>query len=170
MTWHQARAVLDIEGMVTSQKIVLMALSLRAGNEGRAWPSIARLCADTGLSDRGVRYALDALAEKGYLVVRRQPGRGLNMTLMHTPHDPQARHSVPEAAALSAGPPRHSVPRPRQISTSGAALSAGRSNKEEELKYAPTDTSAQRPAGATDITSGPAPGETWGEYRERGGR
>jgi hypothetical protein len=155
MTWHQARAVLDIEGMSTSQKIVLMALSLRAGNDGRAWPSIARLCADTGLSDRAARYALHALADAGHLVMHRHPGRGLTVVI---------------TAAPVAGAPRHHVPRPRQISTPGAAPGAGRSNKEEELKYAPADTSARRPAGATNITGGPAPGESWGEYRERGGR
>jgi DNA-binding transcriptional MocR family regulator len=164
VTWHQARAVLDIEGLPPSETLVLIALALRAGNDGRAWPSIARLCADTRLSDSTVRRAIHALAEAGYLIVRRQPGRGLMLTVT------VARSPRPDTAVTMTAPARSPRPRPRSPRPESAVTVTGRSNKEEEMKYAPTDTSAQRPAGAANITGGPAPGESWGEYRERGGR
>jgi Helix-turn-helix domain len=149
MSWHHVRAVFDIEGIPPTRKLVLLALARRAGDEGRAWPSIPRLCRDTGLSDRAVRYALKALAETELLTVHRAPGRGLSMHL-GAALGAVENHPGP---APGAGPPRHDMPRPRHLSAKTAAPGADRSNKEDELKY-----------------GGPRDGETWGEYRERGGR
>ena len=138
MTAHHIGTVFAIEDMPTPRKIVLLALVWRARDHGRAWPSVRRLTLDTGLSDRAVRYALQALAQDGYITVQRTPGRGLTMHL---------------GAALGAGPPRHDMPRPRHLSAKTAARGADRSKKEVETKY-----------------GGPRDGESWGEYRERGGR
>ena len=141
MSWHHVRAVFDTEGIPPTRKLVLLALARRAGDEGRAWPSIARLCLDTGMSDRAVRYALKDLVAGEWIIVHRAPGRGLTMTL---------------APAAFAAALRHEMPRPRQKTSFGAASGAGRSKKEYTKK------------GARD--SGPRDDESWGEYRERGGR
>jgi hypothetical protein len=146
MTWHQSRAVLNIKGMPPSQKLVLLALSLRAGYDGQAWPSVPCLCADTGLSNRTVRRALKALAEGGYIAVHHEPGRGLQMTVIHAPPRP------PTAVTVT-GPPRSHRPRPRS----------------ETTKTAVTVTDGSKEGRSKEV-GGPRDGETWGEYRERGGR
>jgi hypothetical protein len=149
----QIRALLDVEVKPTA-KLVLLALALRAGQDGRAWPSIGRLCVDTGLSERAVRYAIQTLAEAGHLSVQHRPGRSLWITV---------------TAAPLAGVARHVVPVPRHVVPVTAAPRAGRSKKEvDKQEVAATDSTAERPVAANG--KGPVAGESWGEYRERGGR
>jgi hypothetical protein len=163
VTCPQVRALLDVDVRPTA-KLVLLALGLRAGTDGRAWPSVARLCADTGLSARAVRYAVQSLAEAGHLGVDHRPGRSLIVTV---------------TAAPLAGVARHVVPVPRHLTTKSAAPGAPRIKKEELQEVATTGSTAMRPAAAGNtngngtgvvIHNGPAPGESWGEFRERGGR
>ena len=44
--------------ITTTQKILLLSMADRAGEDHTCWPSLARLCADTGLSDRAVQKAM----------------------------------------------------------------------------------------------------------------
>ena len=156
MTGPELRALLDVQARPAA-KLVLLAVALRAGSDGRAWPSVARICADTGLSARGVRYALRALAAAGHLDAEHRPGRSLLVTV---------------TAAPLAGVPRHLLPVPRHESTESAALGAPRSKKELQKEVAPTAPPENRAVVANGKVNGngPAPGESWGEYRERGGR
>ncbi|WP_370458430.1 helix-turn-helix domain-containing protein [uncultured Desulfovibrio sp.] len=55
--------------ITTTQKIVLLSMADRAGEDHTCWPSLARLCADTGLSDRAVQKAMRDL--EGLGLVRR---------------------------------------------------------------------------------------------------
>lgn len=67
----QAMAWALKQRIVTKQahRHVLLCLCNYAGEDGRAaWPSQARLAADTGLTERGVRLALVALEEQGVIV------------------------------------------------------------------------------------------------------
>ena len=172
MTWQLARAMLDVPLApvdvpgpgaggyhrvgATPQRVTLLALALRAGNDGRAWPSVAQLRDDTGLSDRGVRYALRALAAVDILTVKRQPNGSLILTLVMPA--PALRllgiTPAPSAAAPSAAAPDDE---PAAPDDEPAALGADGRRREEEEKYAA-------------LTGGPVDGESWGEYRERGGR
>ena len=52
-----------------SQKIILLSMADRAGEDFRCWPSIRRLCLDTGLSERTVQQVVFEL-EKGTLIRR----------------------------------------------------------------------------------------------------
>lgn len=65
--WQQRR-------ISTTQKIVLLSMADRAGEDHTCWPSLARLCADTGLSDRAVQKAMADLEALG--LVRRLPACG----------------------------------------------------------------------------------------------
>ena len=65
--WQQRR-------ISTTQKIVLLSMADRAGEDHTCWPSLARLCADTGLSDRAVQKAMTDLEALG--LVRRLPACG----------------------------------------------------------------------------------------------
>lgn len=60
--------------ITTTQKIVLLSMADRAGEDHTCWPSLARLCADTGLSDRAVQKAMRDL--EGLGLVRRLPACG----------------------------------------------------------------------------------------------
>jgi hypothetical protein len=59
----------------TTAKFVLVALADHANAEGLCWPSIARLCSRTGLSERAVRNALNLLEVRGELHRRRRGPR-----------------------------------------------------------------------------------------------
>lgn len=50
-----------------TQKLVLLSMADRAGENHDCWPSIARLSLDTGLSDRAVQKNIKELVEKGLL-------------------------------------------------------------------------------------------------------
>lgn len=66
ISWALAQQVVT----ASSARHVLLCLANYAGEDGRnAFPSIARLCADTGLSERAVRNNLRELEESG--VIRR---------------------------------------------------------------------------------------------------
>jgi DNA-binding transcriptional regulator YhcF (GntR family) len=149
----QIRALLDVEARPAA-KLVLLALALRAGSDGRAWPSVGRLCADTGLSNASVRRALQSLAQAGHLGVDHRPGRSLLVTV---------------TALNLSGVVRSNRAVPRSKSTKSALTVSGRSKKEVIQEVATTVSTAMRPAVASN-GNGPAPGESWGEYRERGGR
>lgn len=151
MSCPQIRALLDVQAK-SNAKHVLLALALRAGSDGRAWPSITRLCVDTGLSNASVRRALQSLAQHGHIGVDHRPGRSLMVTV---------------TALTLSGPVRSVTARPRSISTKSALNNGGRSKKEELQEVATSGSSAERPAVAGN---GKRPGESWGEYRERGGR
>lgn len=65
MTWALTQKTITD----ASTRHVLLCLANYAGADGRgAFPSVETLCADTGLSERTIRYKLDALEEKGVIV------------------------------------------------------------------------------------------------------
>ena len=73
--------MIDLEGVKPTAKLVLLALAIRANTEGRAWPSVKRICMDTGLSERGVQYALKSLVEDGYIVMDGRHGQASMLTI-----------------------------------------------------------------------------------------
>ena len=164
MTWRQARSILDIDGLMPREKFVLVALALRAGTDGRAWPSVACLVADTGYSERSVQYALHGLVEAGRLDVVHRQGTSAVRTLGGANIAPVGVQIV--------------HPGVQKTTKRGANIAPG-SVVEELQEVAASGSTAMRPAaagngngtgGAAVIHNGPAPGESWGEYRERGGR
>jgi DNA-binding transcriptional MocR family regulator len=74
VSWQAARAVLDMRGLDPTAKWVLAAIGLRAGDDGRAWPSVARICEDTGYGRSAVRRAVGRLVDSGYLTVIHKRG------------------------------------------------------------------------------------------------
>jgi DNA-binding transcriptional MocR family regulator len=152
MSWQAARSVLDLDGMKPTSKFVLMAIALRAGTDGRAWPSIARLCADTGYNQSTTRRAIKQLSRAGLVEVIHSPGKGLVLTLTAP-----SVHGV-TAPFNGAGAPSNDKKR---------AFSAQQKSKEENMKYAPAVSPAKRTAGA-DNGNGRAPVDksTWVELAD----
>jgi hypothetical protein len=58
----------------STRKLVLLALADHANRDGVAWPSLRRIAARTGLSERTVQYALRDLQEEGHIRRVRKPG------------------------------------------------------------------------------------------------
>jgi hypothetical protein len=141
MSWQAARAVRDLRGIDPTAKLVLVMIALRAGDDGRAWPSVATVVEDTGLSDRGVRLAVKRLRKTGHLVVVHSRGEGWTMTV---------------SAAPRAGPPRHDVPDTAAPGAKKRGTSYRGKRKGREQEVATPGSSAKRPAVA-DNGNGPAP-------------
>ena len=136
MTWQAARAVLDDAGIKSREKFVLIAIALRAGSDGRAWPSITRVAADTGLSERTVHYALRALVKAKRLTVIHNPGRPSTLTL---------------GCADSAGVPLQIPQGGLQYATETPADTAPKEVRKKYKKYAPP---APTPNGAGAASNG----------------
>jgi DNA-binding transcriptional ArsR family regulator len=57
------------------QKLLLYALASRANHASRCWPSVRRVCQDTGLSRRAVQIHLSLLTASGALIREGRRGR-----------------------------------------------------------------------------------------------
>lgn len=66
--WQQTR-------ISPAQKLVLLSMADRAGEDHRCWPSNARLCSDTGLDRKTVYACIEALEALGIIRTHRQTGR-----------------------------------------------------------------------------------------------
>lgn len=69
-------ARVDVKRISPTQKFVLMMLAEYADAEGRCFPSVETLAADTGFSDRAVQKAIRGLVAAGFLVIEKGGGRG----------------------------------------------------------------------------------------------
>ena len=86
--------------LAPAAKLVLAFIIDHLGNNRQAWPGIRMLAAEAGLSERGVRNAIDQMCRVGVLGVRRQRGRVNKYYLRLT-----AAQSAALTPAQSAAPP-----------------------------------------------------------------
>lgn len=66
--------VFEIEGLGPTHRLILLALADHADDQGRCYPSIARLCQRTGLKERAVQSNLRDLQTTGYVKVKANAG------------------------------------------------------------------------------------------------
>ena len=90
MSLAAIRAAFEVVAGGPAAKLVLLALANRANSEGRTWPSVAVIAADTELHVRSIHRAIKVLVDAGLLEVIHRNGRPsvyvvLPMTLCHTP-------------------------------------------------------------------------------------
>ncbi|HEY2303910.1 MAG TPA: helix-turn-helix domain-containing protein [Acidimicrobiales bacterium] len=102
MSWQAARAALDVRTINPTAKLVYLALALRAGKDGRAWPSITQLAKDTGLGRSTIRRALGQLAEQELVTVFHRPGSSSIVTA--TPPATSGVRSLRALTPPAAGP------------------------------------------------------------------
>lgn len=70
MSWLTMRAILDMEAELSgTEKLLLLVLRIRAGDNGRCWPSQSRLARDTGLTERTIQAATAKLKLRGLIEV-----------------------------------------------------------------------------------------------------
>jgi uncharacterized phage protein (TIGR02220 family) len=98
----------------STQKLVLISLADQANDDGVCWPSIGSISKRTGLKDRAIRGAIQALQNEGYLQVEKYRGRASNYVV--TP----ARD-----AALEETEPRHLMPKTPASNAANLAPNAG---------------------------------------------
>ena len=68
-------AVFENEELGPTERLIMLALADHADDEGRCYPSIARLCRRTGLKERAIQNNVKTLSQKGYLTVDYGGGR-----------------------------------------------------------------------------------------------
>lgn len=71
-SWHWTVAAIDAKGLATGPKMLLVALASHANAEGYCWPSLSRLCAMCGSSERGARGWLRELEADGLIETQAQ--------------------------------------------------------------------------------------------------
>jgi DNA-binding transcriptional MocR family regulator len=153
MSWQQARSVLDDLWLKPRERLVLIALALRCGSDGRSWPSLARLSADTGYGRSTVLFALQNLVASGHLEVIHRAGRSSVLTIATGPDSGRVPVQIPDP--------------PVQYAAKTRPDTGPRSKEEVDKEVAATGSTALRPIAASN---GKRADESWGEYRERGGR
>ena len=190
---HIAR-VRDLE-LLPLQKLLLYALASRANHAGRCWPSISRVCRDTGLSRRTVQIHLGHLTTSGALVREGRRGRSnvYRLTL-----DSLARGSLPgpsreDVAApapslkerIACAPPAHDLRTPAHRMPDPSARHAPEVPREvslrEQWKPSIVETAVDNSVGSIpwwrsrpavmqrgeELGLSPRPGETYPVYKDR---
>ena len=67
--------VFESESLGPTERLIMLALADHADDEGKCYPSIARLCRRTGLKERAVQNNIRSLAAQGYLTIILGGGR-----------------------------------------------------------------------------------------------
>lgn len=93
------------------ERLLLLALADHSDDEGASFPSVSRLCARTGMGERGVQKVLKRLSEKGHLTIEVNAGRsGTNryvIALSPAPDAPRTRCTPAPSAPAPGAPPPH---------------------------------------------------------------
>lgn len=157
-------AVWDIDGIDSSECLVLIALADHADDQGRCYPSIARLAKRTKLSGRGVQKVISRLIEKGFVTVTPCAGQGgANLyTVTATPEPRSPLNDVHPRTEFTT-PLNHvrKTPEPRSPKPSGTVIepsttareaqahvvAATLSRREQVLTLIGCDTTGMRPDG-----------------------
>jgi hypothetical protein len=115
-------AVWECEGLDATERLVMLSLADHADDEGRCYPSIARLCRRTSMSDRGVQKVIGRLVERGFITVKPSAGQGgANLYTLATPepgsppnpvHPPNVVHHTPRTTFTTPPNPVPVTPEP----------------------------------------------------------
>lgn len=116
MSMAALRWARGVRGVTSTQKLVLLLLADTANDYGDAWPSALALAEDSGLSDRAVRNALDALERHGLIEGQRELGRATRWCVRvgseprSDPSEPPAAPTEPRSDPSEPDAPRNHVP------------------------------------------------------------
>jgi hypothetical protein len=114
VTWRLFALVRDLE-LLPPAKLIMFALTSRADQRDRCWPSVAQICKDTGLKRRAVQIHLGRLVTAGLIVREARAGRvgAFRLRVDEPPtddssgaHDPRMSSAV---GARQVHPPAHPV-------------------------------------------------------------
>lgn len=146
----------------SSQKIVLLSMADRAGEDFRCWPSVRRLCLDTSLSERTVQQAVCDLEKSGLIKRDMRTGRATVYYLIgvqrreSTPADSAPPQILPPAN--TAVTPADSAPHPRKCCTQNLKENLPRTaqgGESAQARSAPPHTSAPAQSGKSSKKAKP---------------
>jgi Helix-turn-helix domain len=117
VAWQHIELVREL-ALQPTPKLILFTLASRADDEGRCWPSIRKICQDTGLARRTVQLHLGQLAGRGAVVrdVRLGRANGLRLALQVLQTSASSRPAAKESpdrgqladhGCISCTPPAH---------------------------------------------------------------
>lgn len=102
-------AIFESKTLGPTERLIMLALADHADDDGRCYPSILRLCARTGLSERAVQTNVKTLTEKGYLKVLVGGGKG-NANLYFVSPNPAANAPYEAQNPAASAPRRKCTP------------------------------------------------------------
>lgn len=118
-------AVWECEELDASERLVMLSLADHADDEGRCYPSIARLCRRTSMSDRGVQKVISRLSERGFITIKPNAGQGganlYFLTSTTEPGSPPEQRS-PRTTFTTPPNPVRKTPEPRSPKPSGTII------------------------------------------------
>jgi hypothetical protein len=108
VAWPHVLRVRELQ-LPSIPKLILYALASRADRHGYCWPSVRRICADSGLHRRAVQIHLARLTAAGWLVREQRIGRSNGFRLALGTYAPersvdQSREAEARTEAKVAGP------------------------------------------------------------------
>lgn len=109
-------AVWERDDLDASERLVMLSLADHADDEGVCYPSIARLCKRTSMSDRGIQKVLSRLIDRGFLSVKVGAGRsGSNRYFVNANPEPCSPPNPvhPEPGSPPPPNPVRKTPEPR---------------------------------------------------------
>lgn len=109
-----------------TERLVMLSLADHAGDDGRCYPSISRLCQRTGLSERAVQTNIRKLVEQGFIHIVQGGGKGGSNLyfLSSTPAadaPPQEMHPAGNAPRSRCTPAADAPAPPQQMRVTPAA-------------------------------------------------
>lgn len=147
MSFYAVQRVRDLRVTRGPAFAVLAYLADRADRRGRCWPSIPRIAAETGYSDRTVRRALRALEAIGEIAVEPRPGRSSIVSLGDHLVERSTPDRVSPVEGLSDRPPRTECPpTPDRVT----AITLKEPTENLSLSNSPSSTE-RRPRRATPV-------------------
>lgn len=140
------RWAFQLEMRDPTAKAVLIALADHANDDGKCWPSVARLCLFTSLADRTVRRALRRLSAEGLITLVERSNQTSVVTLPVTLTAP-ARSERPPSPVAVTPPPVTVTPEPSRAPSEppGEPSSArGRAATKEHVHVASSEPRGTR--------------------------
>jgi hypothetical protein len=155
VSWNELRQLLDVD-LPSADRMVLVALRIRSGDNGRCWPSQDRLARDCGLTERSIRTITSRLEARGFISVGKHTSDGrLKEYAVNTGN---GFRQLPEPASANY---RKWVPKYRKPATQLAEAPAAEGNKKDEKK----GERVAEPDGPRSPDDEPATAEQMAELR-----
>lgn len=104
MSVHLTSRVWRIEGLKPMGKLVLLKLADNANDDGVGWPSVGRICRETGASRPTVQRWIGAFEKAGWLT-RKQREDSSNVYTLTLPQSEAAPPAPERGPATQGGPP-----------------------------------------------------------------
>jgi len=160
-------AIFESESLPPTARLVLLALADHADDTGRCYPSIARLCRRTGLSERAAQTNIKKMVDAGYIRIVTGGGKG-NTNLYFISANPaaDAPRTICTPAADAPQTPQQMRETPQQMHPNHQEPSLEPSvSKKPRKSRMPQDAEISDEMRATAEKEGVAPQEATAQFQ-----